>query len=93
LSTDLTLYPIAQAIKHAEAHEYHAVRAYCRADAVARTLVTLADPAIYADELKVTRLSSSKARIEFGFGTEYDFEVLRARGGWVISRFRVVHDQ
>jgi len=86
------LYPVAQAIKYAEAHEYRAVRAYCRTDAIARALIRLADPAIYPDELKVTPLSSSKAKIEFGFGPEYHFEVVREHGGWVISRFRVIDD-
>jgi hypothetical protein len=86
------LYTIAQAIKYAEAHEYRAVRAYCRTAGIARAIMTPADPEIYADPLNVTRLSSSKVRIELGFWTVYHFEVEREPAGWVIGRFRVTHD-
>ena len=82
------LYPIAQAITHAEAHEYRAVRAYCRTAAIATAIMTLADRATSADPLNVTRITSSRTRVEFG---AFHFEVERERAGWVISRFRVVH--
>lgn len=86
------LYPIAQAIKHAKAHDYRAVRAYCRSADIARALVRLADPSMYADTLNVTRLSSSRRRVELGLGTKYHIEVERRPAGWVISRFRVIRD-
>jgi uncharacterized membrane protein len=86
------LYPIAQAIKYAEAHDYRAVRAYCRSANIARALARNAEPSIYAEALTVTRLGPSKRRVAFGSETVYHFEVERGIAGWEISRFCMTHD-
>jgi hypothetical protein len=83
------LLPIAAVIKHAQAHEYRAVLAYCRSASIARQIVAAIPEFIFANTLKVTRLGAGKERVEFGFPDVYRFDVERGRPRWEITRFRV----
>lgn len=85
------LVPVAEAIKHAQAHEYRAVLAYCRSAAVALRIVRETPAFIFADTLKVIRLSDGNERVEFGLDDVYRFEVERGNSGWTITQFRVEH--
>jgi hypothetical protein len=87
------LVPIAHAIKHAQAHEYRAVLAYCRSAEIANRIVRDVPPYIFAETLTVKSLGPGKETVEFGADHVFRFDVERVNGGWTITKFRIDRQQ
>lgn len=82
------LLPIAKAIEHAEHKDYPAVLAYCGSTDVARKLIADIPPSLFAEDLRVTRISDVKQRVQLGFPNSYRFDVEKRNGRWLIVGFQ-----
>jgi hypothetical protein len=81
------LLPIAKALEHAEQRDYPAVLAYCASAEVAQKLLRDTPPHGSAEDLRVTRISQSKERVQLG-PNWYRFEVEKRGDRWLIVSFR-----
>jgi hypothetical protein len=81
------LLPVANAIEYAEHRDYPAVLAYCASAKVAWKLVREIPPDVFAGDLRVTRISERKERVQLGFPNSYRFEVEKQDGRWLIFAF------
>ena len=80
------LLPIAKVIEHAEHRDYPAVLAYCASAEVAQKLVADIPPSLFAEDLRVTRVSDAKQQVQLG-PNSYRFEVEKRNGRWLIVSF------
>ena len=89
-SPDLVV--LNNAIQHAQARDYVALRGYCASDAVARKLVREIPPFLFADELKTFRTGPTREKIVFEEATVY-FNLVKRRGEWLLESFRIGDDR
>ncbi len=83
------LVPVAKAIEFAQQRDFRALLGYCAREDIARKLVRVLPPYIFADSLRVTKTGTSKKRVEMGFETEYRFDVELLGGRWQIVNFQM----
>ncbi len=81
------LLPIAKAIEYAEKRDYPAALAYCATPQIARHLVDEVPPYVFADDLRVKKLSSREERVSFGWDEGYEFVVAKHGDRWLIVSF------
>lgn len=81
------LVPVALAIEYAEKRDYPAVLGYCASEDLARALVREIAPGMGAEDLRVTRISNVKERVELGDPPVYEFVVEKRPDRWVVVSF------
>jgi len=81
------LVPVAKALEYAGKRDYPAVLGYCSSEDVARGLVREIPPEVFADDLRVTRISHTRERVEIGDPPAYEFEVEKRPDRWVVVKF------
>lgn len=81
------LVPVAKAMEYAEKRDYPAVLGYCTSEDVARALVRELPPDMFAEDLRVTRVSHTRERVEIGDPPAYEFEVEKRPDRWVVVKF------
>jgi hypothetical protein len=89
-SPDLVV--VNNAIQHAQARDYLALRGYCASDAVARRLVREIPPYLFADALETVKAGRTREKIVFSEGAFY-FNLVRRRGEWRLENFRIADDR
>jgi hypothetical protein len=88
-SPDLVV--LNNAIQHARARDYLALRGYCASNAVARRLVREIPPFLFADVLETVKASPTRERIVLDEGTVY-FNLVKRRSVWLLESFRIGDD-
>jgi hypothetical protein len=83
------LVPVAKALEFAEQRDYRAVLGYCALGDVARRLVRVIPPHVFADDLRVSVTGINKERVELGFSPVYRFDVEMLAGRWQVVGFSV----
>jgi hypothetical protein len=81
------LLPIAKAVAYAESRDYFAVLAYCATPQIARRLVKEIPPNIFADDLRVKKISNEEERVFFGWDEGYEFVVAKRHNRWLVVSF------
>jgi len=81
------LVPIAKAVEYAEQRDYPAVLGYCASADIARRIVRVVPPFVFAGDLEVKRVGVGTERVEMGDSTVYCFEVQKRNGRWLVVAF------
>jgi hypothetical protein len=82
------LVVVNNAIRHAQARDHAALRAYCTSDAVANRLIRDIPPYLHADVLERIKAGRVRERIVLEEGTVH-FNLVRSRRGWLLEGFRI----
>ncbi|MBV9932210.1 MAG: hypothetical protein JO013_14880 [Alphaproteobacteria bacterium] len=86
------LAAVNNAIRHAQARDLRAVRAYCASDVVARKLVRDMPPYLFADRVERRKTGRGRETILFQEGA-VSFDLVRRRGEWLLAGFRIAADR
>lgn len=89
-SPDLVV--VNNAIHHAQARDYAALRGYCATEAVARKLVREVPPFLFPDDLKKVKVSPTHETVVFEEGPVH-FNLIKRRGEWLLESFHIGHDR
>lgn len=89
-SPDLVV--VNNAIEHAQARDYVALRGYCASDAVARKLLGEIPPFLFADELKTVKAGPTHEKVVLEEPTVY-FNLVKRQGKWLLESFRIDPDR
>jgi len=83
---------VNNAIQHAQARDYLALRGYCVSDAVARKLVREIPPYLFADVAETLKASSTREKVVLEEGAAY-FNLVKRRGEWRLESFKIVNER
>jgi hypothetical protein len=89
-SPDLVV--VNNAIQHAQARDYLALRGYCAFDAVARKLVREMPPYLFAEALETHKANPTREKVVFNEGAVY-FNLVKRQGEWRLESFRIADDR
>ena len=83
---------VNNAIQHAQARDYVALRGYCASDAAAARLIREIPPFLHADDLKVVKTHPGRETVVFEDSAVH-FDLVKRRGGWLLESFRIAADR
>jgi hypothetical protein len=86
------LVTVNNVIRHAQAHDYVALRGYCVSDAVARRLTREIPPYLFADLVETAKSGPSRERVVLADGAIY-FDLVRGGGQWRLANFKIATDR